>query len=424
LNEVREESMDGQIWLLLIALVSGIVGAWDKIFSDETELGKKRRKRIIGLATIALLAASLVVQGCRYYRSEKSRRLLEEHTDNLFINVPEASGGVAIGDRAYLVDDEKTALFRADLDKDRYSRNTEEVELYDAWPIPKGEEPKGHVLTKKSDVNDLEGAAALQNKVYLITSHSNAKSESGPDARRQRFLEVELHSDGKGGEVGLVTRWADLRKSLEETLFQSQGADALAERFKDRLEMGATQETTTVMEIEGLAVDAGRNVYFGFRGPQKTKNSNALILRANLDRIFPGNKEDWAPKKGQSAKSSSPGYTVFEADIEGNKDCPRGIVDMVYYKNSLLILTNSAYKNRALPPTLWRWPIAEMGRGRNPTRLGSGDFYEPPENVPAKPEALLLPASQGVADKIFMFLDASGFGGGQRSYSKSQLGIP
>lgn len=406
--------MGFQVILLILALAAGIVGAIDRIFPDEEDVRKRRKKRRIGFATITFLAVTLFAQGFNYYRTDENARALHEQLENVFSDVPEASGGVAINEFAYLVDDNKPALFRAHFNTNKYSSDTDQIGLYDKAPSDKNDVDK-HLLTRE-DVDDLEGAAYFDSKVYLITSHSNTK-QGEPKPRRQRFLEVDLRKDYKNDEIGLVTRWVDLRLAIERRLFTDQGSAA---PFMDRVELDAKEPTKTVMEIEGLAIDDTGNVYLGFRGPQKLNSSKALVLRANLNQIFTQG-EDWKPKKGELAKESFPKFDVFDVPLGGNTDAPYGIVDMLYYDNSILILTNSAFKNKTLIPGLWQWPIKEIGE--KPPSLISKAFFSPPSNIPAKPEVLLLPTNKGASNKVFMFLDAEGFGGGQRSYDKSQLGL-
>lgn len=415
--------MTTQVILLLCALAAGIVGAIDRIFPDEEDVRKRRKGRIIGFATIAVLLASLLFQGLHYYQTEKNERALNEQLDNVFSDVPEASGGVAIGESAYLVDDNKTGLFKTRFDGVKYSSDTKEVKLYDK-ELTYDDDADEHVLTKDDDVDDLEGAAYFNGKIYLTTSHS-ANKQGTDKTQRQRFLEVELKKvkTKKQGELetGVVTRWANLRPAIESKLFPAQGT-AIADRFMDRVELKANKKIQTVMEIEGLAIDDTGNVYLGFRGPQKVNSPNALLLRTNLKQIFTGEDKTWTPKKGEHAKVSFPEFEVLDPPhLGGSIEAPYGIVDMIYYDKSILILTNSAIKSTTQPPGLWQWPIKDIGE--KPPTLKNESFFSPPSNVLAKPEVLLLPTAKGAEKKVFMFLDAEHFGGGQRSYDKSQLGL-
>jgi hypothetical protein len=404
--------MGRQILLLILSFISGFIGAIESVFSDEENRRKRRRKRIIGLVSLAVLATSLFFQGYFYYQEDENGRVLREHTANLFSNVPEASGGAIINGFAYLVDDNRAALYRAEFNGDKYNSETFKIDLYDLWPST---DVKKHILNK-DDVDDLEGVARFGDMLYLITSHSDTKQEEFKE-RRQRFLEVKLIKDKDRDEIGLVTRWANLRKAIEQQLFPPTPGTAIAEQFMDRLEPDTAKGTRTVMEIEGLAIDGDGNVYLGFRGPQKIHTSKSLILRANLNQIFSPNV-DWTPKKGEPAKDSFPQFSIFDVNIGGSITDPYGIVDMAFYNNSLLILTSGAYKNSTLEPELWQWPIGNIGK--KAPDFCSNTFYKSPGKMPARPE-VLLPSNEAAPTKVFMFLDAEGFGGGQRSYEKSQL---
>lgn len=415
--------MGWQVTLLLIlALAAGIVGAIDRIFPDEEDVRKRRKKRIIGFATIAVLAASLLVQGFNHYRTTENERALKEYVDNVFSDVPGASGGVVVDGFAYLVDDDKPVLFKAKFNDAKYSSDTTEIKLYDK-EFTDNDRQEDHLLTKK-EVDDLEGAAYFKGKIYLITSHSDNRLGYVKE-ERQRFLEVELKKvktkDDAELEIGVVTRWANLRPAIMQVLFPTQG-EAIAEPFVDTVELNAKKGIKTVMEIEGLAIDESGNVYLGFRGPQKRDDSHALLLRTNLKQIFTDG-EDWTPKKKEGARKPFPKFEVCDVFLGGSRDDPYGIVDLVYYDNSLLILTNSALKfiptsKTPLAPGLWQWPIKDIRT--NPASLRSKSFFSPPSKILAKPE-VLLPPNKVAPNKIFMFLDAEGFGGGQRSYEKTQL---
>jgi hypothetical protein len=440
---MREYS--AQILLLLFSFAVGLISAWKGLFSKEENIEKRRMEKRLAVIGLIFLTLILTVQGYLIVDKqiiatglERQNFLLDELSNKAFHKVPEASGGVAIGEYAYLVSDERVALFRTKYNPDdgKYSTTVVEIPLYFENPLEtekdkkiekvkkaekvkikpaeKNQKPEAqekHAVLSDKDVDDIEGAAYHKGKIYLITSHSeNKKGET--KSQRQRFLEIQLiktgEKDGEPVEIAVVTRWANLREELEKSLF----ADGkTADRFVDKIE---GEEVTVVMEIEGLAIGSDGMVYLGFRGPVKKMDTDALVAKTNLANIFAGGADEkWKPKPGGKAENSPAKFEVFPVNIGNHPQDRHGIVDMAYYKAGLLLLTNSAYKDFVSKSVeIWRWTNG------NGTQLINDSFYNSPENVHVKPEVLLLP--ENPSDKGFLFLDGIRVGGGQRVYKRKE----
>jgi hypothetical protein len=427
-----------QILLLLFSFAIGLAGAWKGLFSKEENFEKRRMEKRLAVVGLIFVTLVLALQGYLIVAKQTQASLLEKQTNESFSKVAEASGGIAIGNFAYLVSDERPRLFRTKYNpgSERYSNDVDEIELYYKNPFepekdekaekdkkaekgkskpanknPKPEAPKERPVFNENDIDDIEGAAFFNRKIYLVTSHSDNKNgKSKPE--RQRFLEIELINVGeRNGEpiqIGLVTRWANLRGALEKSLFED---GATAEKFVDKI--GGT-DTPVVMEIEGLAVASDGTVYLGFRGPNKKLSPDALIAKAKLSDIFANETDErWKPKPDKKAENSPAKFEVFAVNIGGSSLDKHGIVDMVYYRDSLLILTNNGYKDvTGKSVELWRWT------NDNGSELLSKSFYNSLEQIQVKPEVLLLPEIP--SDKAFLFLDGANAGGGQRGYQRKR----
>lgn len=412
-----------QLILLVLSLLAGIVAAAENIWwPHEPDPEIRSRKRNLGLAAIGVLAVTLAVQGWQFWKTDDDARSLRAHLDNIYSWVPEASGGIAIGDVAYLVDDDLPTLFRAEYDsKGKRYYPPEVVTLYAGSADCSGKGLR-HALTRKN-VDDLEAAAYHRSKVYLSTSHSNTKTAEEEKLRRQRFLEVELVPCGSQ-QIGIVRRWANLRKALEGALFSG-----IATRFADRLDWESHQEKKTVMEVEGLAIDDDAYVYLGLRGPQAADTGRALLLVSKLEDIF-APTGDWTPQFSGSAllgaRAAQATFDVRELDVGGTRDEPVGIVDLAYENRNIYLLTNSAFagprRNGGPGAKLWELPLKDLNSNRPPRLIGA-TFYKAPPNILSKPEVLLLPSDGSARDKVVMFLDARGFGGGERVYDRADFGL-
>jgi len=111
-----------------------------------------------------------------------------------------------------------------------------------------------------TDKSDIEGAAALGERIYWITSHS--RNSSGEDkAKRQRFFATEADADaaiaGSGASV----------ETLRDPILVALGSDASEQ---------ALGEARGSLNIEGLAAGPADDLLIALRGP--LVNDKAVLL--------------------------------------------------------------------------------------------------------------------------------------------------
>jgi len=366
---------------LLIAFLGGLLGSMEKLLDNNP------KKRIIGIASILILLTGLGWEGYNTYKKGKDIERLELFTHSNLQQIDEASGGTIDSQRgvAYVVDDDEAEVFIFKFNEvhGKYEKNGR----FQLW---------SNTTTTpftNDTLEDLEGAAFYHNKLYLVTGHSN-KHSGGERPKRQMFLEISLEEEEKGH----VLRSQNLRESILETFDQpipGRGSTPLVGTYINE------EERREVMNIEGLAIDPQGRAYFGFRNPLVDGNF-ALVLRANIQRIFEGNHEYEVILLTLEHKGKSYGITAMEIDQNGTQ---------------ILILGNSRSRHKFFSPALWRWPIGD-NEGVQQVYLSKADVFQPPENFKAKPEVLLVPQ----ADRIGMFADADGYGG-QLTLKRSELGL-
>lgn len=384
------------IWLMAILSQSERLGSHETVRVLGRDVPKRRiAMSLIGFATVGFMwqiyQAYLVtteVKNLKHEVSVVNSRLFNE-----------ASGGTVIKDLAYVVDDEKPAIFVFRLEEEGY-KFIEKIELK-IKTEPEGEQK---VLTA-DEVDDLEAIASADGKLYLITSHSNTK-KGKPNAARQRLLEVSLEA-GKQGEV---TRTAD---NLGALIWRS--VEGLAASYKNE------EAKDEIMQIEGFAIDEGGNAYIGLRAPLTKENQHALVLSAKLSDLF--------------LKEQEPQFKVFRLNLwqqnenDNQKNANYGIVSLDYdaQTGDMLIVGNSPKNFEYFSPILCQWDFDGERRNdpiQNP-KCKPIPPYEVFRSTPTstKIELLLLPL-EARSDRVFTFLDTDDKGnGGQLSYTRSDFGI-
>jgi hypothetical protein len=368
------------IALAVLAVLSTLVGVWDKITS------KIQKAVILAFILISIAVLSQVIQLIQKKEQldEIARQDLVIEDANILlksnlVEVDEASGGTTDGDVAYIVDDDEAGIFvfnYSEKEATYRSKQSNPMKIVDARPCSdrvkvwsgKCDDSQPIEITKKM-LEDLEGAAIYKKKLYLTTTQSNAKDG---DEEPQRWLFLELSLDGK------VLRATRLLRDSIRSFFKEQGIpESINEDGK-----------LEVAQIEGLAIDGDGNVFLGLRAP--LVGGKALILSSTVDQIFSD-----APRFN---------YVVLDLRHEGE---PYGVVSMEYDGEQILILANSPLRNKTLPPVVWAWDL------KNPEStpvVYTGDVltvFDAPGSRPAKPEVLLLSRK----DRIHFFFDAEGTGG-------------
>lgn len=392
----------------LLALISGVVAGWDRLVS--TEESKKK----LGITALVLIAMSQAVIGLQTWKKEKdnqdkdeSLRLQRDFFERTLPEIDEASGGTtsADGEVAYIVDDEEPVVFKLKYDKDEqkyvYKSNNpltikrpgncknitfkssvakEEAEEYQKFT--KNFCSKS-VLTK-TEIDDLEGAAFYNGKLYVVTSHSEKKTQDGRlHYEREWFLELSLQ-EGHEGEILRGVNY--LKQDILEEFKPKPNLDGIS---TERLNEDKQRE---LMNIEGLAIDDQGRVYFGFREPL-AGGKYAVVLRvSSLDQLF----------------GKHPQFERFHLALQ-NETKDYAIVSLEYdqQSHSILILGNSqARDDYTYTPYLWRWRVEEGATQQTPPRAGAIPITHP-QYLKSKPEVVLAPPKE----QLFFFLDAERHGG-------------
>lgn len=167
-----------------------------------------------------------------------------------YLGMCEASAAVAAGPDHFIVanDEETLALYKRGTQKPIWIKGAEEI-----FGV---------------EVSDIEGAAAIGQRIYWITSHS--LNSEGEDKRKRRLLlATRITGDGDNIKLGAVgAPYRDLRERMLK-------ADEL-KPFD--LETAATlppkQEKS--LDIEGLAATPDGRLLIGFRSP--IPDGRALIV--------------------------------------------------------------------------------------------------------------------------------------------------
>jgi hypothetical protein len=380
------------VLLAILAVLSTLFGAWDKLTS------RVRRLVFLAVVLIAIASISQVVQVIQKKEQldtiAEQQQVIEDR--NLFLTsnlgeIDEASGGASLGNVAYLVDDEEPSIFVFEYkeSESKYYNSrlgSIPIPIVDNRPCNKRDwgkectEGKPTKLNKRM-IEDLEGAAVYNGKLYLTTSQSNAQ-DGTEERQRWLFLEVTLN-----GEIIRATR--KLRDAIRETF--KKGLPITEGR---KIEESINEDKgLEVMQVEGLAIDENGLAYLGFRNP--LVNNKALILRAHIDQLF----------------SDNPQFESFVFDLERDGK-NYGIVSLEYdFQNKqLLILGNSPFRDKTFPFVVWKLNVSSLDSkkvSRPESYKGDSFIFDAPGTRPTKPEVLLIPKP----DHLHLFFDAVGTGG-------------
>lgn len=388
------------IVLAVLAVLSTIAGGWEKL------TGRKRKAKLIAIGLIATAAATQIV--LINQKAEELKTIVRQEQEladkDVFLGstvreADEASGGAMQGDTAYIVDDEEPEIFvfkysAKDAKFDNERLPTKPMPLVDKRPCAQrtwGGPCSDDTPTRldREMLQDLEGAAAFRDKLYLTTTFSNSKSGK-EDPTRWWFLEVNAK-----GEILRTTK--TLRDSIRG-IFASGLPINEGKKIEESINEDGKLE---VMQVEGLAVDENGMAYFGFRNP--LVENKALILRGSVDSLF----------------SETPHLEGFLFNLFNDGES-YGIVSLEFdvQNKELLILGNSPLRTKTLPFVVWKIPVSEL----DPSKVATPEHYRgdtfkllAPGTRPTKPEVLLLPTP----DRVHLFFDAVGTGG-QLSFARNE----
>lgn len=397
---------------LIVALVTILTGFVATILSNLKDLKDKRAcAAAVGLIAVGFIAAATA--GWQAWLQAEQVRLQAEQAKRLEVaadepTISEASGG-ALGPNgvAYVVDDDRPEVFVLTMapDASHYAPSK-------SFPL-RGRD--GKPLTDKQ-VDNLEGAAVFNNRLYLVTSHSR-NQDNEERARRKRFLQVSLDPQS----LGVVHKAVNLRPHLMRA-FESPAAvlKKLADPAQDRPALDG-HAVKTIVEIEGLAIEPTTgDVFLGLRAPLAT-NRRAIVLQARLADILdlPSATHD---DKDEDASLPADQPSMFRAhllDFAGSK--ANGVVGVTALEfdperpGRLCMLTNHTSRNQAEYASTWCWRPCDDGSIQTPKQVAR-DFFDP-QRYRAKPEVLLLPPGRRL---MITFIDAQGVGG-QTSHPLDKL---
>lgn len=380
------------VTLAVLAVLSTVVGVWDKLTS------KIRKALILATILIAIAAGSQIIQVIQKQQQldtiKEQQRVIEDAAllnNSKLVYIDEASGGATKENLAYLVDDSEPNLFvfeYLELEGRYQAHLPKPLDLVDVRPCnerdwkEKGDCPPKLTLTKKL-INDLEGTAIDRDgNLYLTTSHSNTK-DGEPDPARSLFLRITP----EGVVLNVTRKLRDKIKKLFESKLDGKAKNPVKEWVNEN-------DKVEVMQIEGLAVDESGLIYLGFRAPL-VDEKYALVLRTSAEQIF---RDD-------------PQFESFLLDLKPHDGENYGIVSLEWDSQNrrMLILGNSPKHYTTWPPVIWSWDVKDP-KTIQTTEAFHGEIFSlkpSPGSRPAKPEVLLIPKT----DRIHLFFDAQGTGG-------------
>jgi hypothetical protein len=379
--------------LLTLALLSGILGTFDKLTDPD------RSRRRLGWVIVLFLAMTLSLEGYQSWNQQRHVESVSDFLEHEDREIDEASGGTAFGDHLYVVDDDKHELYRFPISKDdarTFSRATFETFKLKAGPRST-ENGVGEKVVK--DADDLEGAATDGKSLFLVTSHSPPDDRQQAKPERHLFLRIdEIPAPGRPAEQGE-------RRDVE--VAAAVNLDGAIRAALEKLEADGyvcrDGDAKVDWNIEGFAIDGEGRAYFGLRNPiaERSHESYALILTGVAARLF----------------SAQPELSVVPLVLKGGDgDAPYGITSLDMDGKTLVILGNSSRKLTFSSPRIWRW---EPGGGQQPVPVGNWTLSLPSE-FHAKPEVLILPQLPGCR-LGYLFIDSEGHGG-RRVYEREAIG--
>src|SRR5437868_4008531 len=415
---------------VILAWLAAIVSNFDTLASSKKMVLFKWKvpKKVAGYALIIISTVALVWQWLTDYQLKRqlqeTMEVVSRQDESLF---EEASGGVAMENVAYIVDDERPILFKLEFNEDKSYRFKREIPLV-LGPFRKQEEQNvnttgsaqiassaaicGSEIADKDCVDDFEAIAVRPSNnesIYMVTSHSNTQN-GRPDKSRERLIEVSV----KPGTEGQITKFQEnLRSSIVKELHRVAASqqDQNLERLLQTMQTSeARRQRIRGIQVEGLAIDESDYAYLGLREPlvQHGGVLYAIVLRAKLGELF----------------TDSPAFQTFLLNLDYNHN-RYGIVSLDYdpLSNQMLVLGNHP-EGKWFEPILclWNSNAGNPEEIQTPSRCTEVKFNR--EDRISKPELVLLPPKE-VFNGIFMFLDSDGKapGGQIGPYQRSYFGL-
>jgi hypothetical protein len=200
----------------------------------------------------------------------------------------EASAAVAVGPNHFLVADDEDSI-------GLYERNT---------PKPVWIEKLKTVFGVK--VSDLEGAAAIGNRVYWVTSHSLNKDGEDKDQRRL-LLAAEIVGEGGKATIKAV---GNPYGSLREDMLGDKALEAFGLKEASKL----PAEDKGSFNIEGLAATTDGKLLIGFRSPIPVGRALIIPLENPDEVVMQGVKA----KFGQPKRPDLDGFGIRSLERVGD----------------------------------------------------------------------------------------------------------
>lgn len=170
----------------------------------------------------------------------------------------DASAAVALGQGRFVVADDERDVLRV------YKRGQpQQVSSANLIDYLGNRKPNG-----KNAEADIEGAAAIGQRIYWITSHARRGKKGEVDPHRRRFFATEI-VDGSSGLNVAAAAEAPYEKLLEDLLADPRFAVLIAATERKPEDAGG-------LNIEGLAATPEGGLLIGFRNP--LPHGHALVV--------------------------------------------------------------------------------------------------------------------------------------------------
>ena len=185
--------------------------------------------------------------------------LASVHAEERYTGMCDASAAVSLGHGRFIVADDELDVLRIYQKSSSGQKGSVDLIKY--------------LKNSKDDEGDLEGAAAIGDRIYWISSHARKGSDNSVDSHRMRFFATIITGGGKKASV----------KQIEQPPCETLLSDLLKEkRFDDLAKAsarGPEEADPDGLNIEGLAAGPNGGLLIGFRNPQPQKM--ALVLALN-----------------------------------------------------------------------------------------------------------------------------------------------
>ena len=184
------------------------------------------------------------------------------HADERYTGMCDASAAVSIGHGRFIVADDEIDVLR--VYQKSASAPVASLDLIDYLHNRKG--------THKNHEGDLEGAAAIGDRIYWISSHARKGKDKSVDPHRMRFFTTRITAANPANGAGV----APVADAPYETLLADLMADPRFAILAEASKYGPENGNPDGLNIEGLAATPEAALLIGFRNPQP--GNKALVV--------------------------------------------------------------------------------------------------------------------------------------------------